>query len=611
VSFRRRSKEQDMTKVIRLPKRSHVKLENTWDLSGLYATEQAWEADFKKLDGLISGYAKYQGKLGDSAKTLAACLKFDSDFDRLAERVGNYAFLKTAEDQADQHHQALNGRFQSLATRASQAASYIRPEILAIPENRVKELLDDKALKPYRLMLERILRYRPHTLSDREERLLAMQGEMAQAAGKAFRQLLDADLKFGFVRNEKGESVELSQSTYMQLLYSPRRNVRRTAFHQFYQQFVGHENTLGATLAGSVHKDIYYARARGYNSALEASLFADNVPLAVYDSLIESVRKHLPSVHRYYEVRRRKMKLRDIHIYDTYVPILSELKVKRSWDKAVDVVIESLAPLGSEYCGTLEKGLRERWCDRYPNHGKQSGAFSAGGFDGNPYILMNYKPEVFDDTFTLAHEAGHSMHTWYSKNHQPYEYYQYVIFVAEVASTFNEQLLARHLLEQAETDEERAYLLNHEIDSIRATIVRQTMFAEFEKQTHALAEAGEALTVAAFKGIYRKLLEAYFGSHFDLDDELSLECFRIPHFYRAFYVYKYATGLAAAIALSERVLKGGPKELSEYLSFLRGGCSKWPLELLRDAGVDMEKPQPVDTALSRFDKLVEELDALV
>jgi oligoendopeptidase F len=600
-----------MPKVVRLPKRDQVKPENTWDLSSLYSSDQDWEVDFKKLDGLIAGYAKFQGKLGESAKSLAACLKFDSDFDRLADRVGNYAFLKTTEDQASSRYQELSGRFQSLSTRASQAASFIRPEILAIPVGKMDAMLEDKALKHYRLLLERMLRYRPHTLSDREEKLLAMQGDMAGTAGKAFRQLLDADLKFGFVRNENGESVELSQSTLMQLLVSPRRNVRRTAFHQFYMQFVGHENTLAAMLAGSIHKDIYYAKARGYPSALESALFHDNVPLSVYESLIASVRKHLPAVHRYYDVRRRKMKLRDIHHYDTYVPILSDIKVKRSWDKAVDVIITALAPLGAEYCNTLEAGLHGRWCDRYPNQGKQSGAFSSGTYDGDPHILMNYKTEVFDDTFTLAHEAGHSMHSWYSKNNQPYEYYNYVIFVAEVASTFNEQLLSHYLLKHAKTSDERAYLINHEIDSIRGTIIRQTMFAEFEKQTHALAESGEALTVAAFKNIYRKLLEDYFGPEFDIDDELALECFRIPHFYRAFYVFKYATGLSAAIALSERVLKGGKPELNDYLSFLKGGCSKWPLDLLRDAGVDMEKPEPVDTALAHFERLVGELDTLV
>jgi oligoendopeptidase F len=305
------------------------------------------------------------------------------------------------------------------------------------------------------------------------------------------------------------------------------------------------------------------------------------------------------------------MKLKDIHHYDTYVPILSNLDKKHTWAQAVKVIIESLAPLGSEYCKVLEKGLSGRWCDRYPNRGKQSGAFSSGSFDGDPYILMNYQPEVLDHVFTLAHEAGHSMHSYYSAKHQPFDYYDYTIFVAEVASTFNEQLLGRHLQQKAKSNEERAYLINHDIDAIRGTIIRQTMFAEFEKITHALCEAGEPLTVERFKLEYKKLLDLYFGPDFTLDDEMSLECFRIPHFYRAFYVYKYATGMSAAIALSKRVLEGGKPELDAYLSFLKGGCSKYPLDLLRDAGVDMEKPEPVRTALEHFEALVNQLDELL
>jgi len=394
-------------------------------------------------------------------------------------------------------------------------------------------------------------------------------------------------------------------------MISPKRSVRKTAFHQYYEQFTGHENTLAATLSGSMQKDVYYARARGYDSALASALYPDNVPQSVYDSLIASVRNNLPAVHHYYDVRRRKMKLRDIHHYDTYVPILSELSVKQTWKQAVKIVIKSLALLGSEYCEVLEKGLSGRWSDRYPNQGKQSGAFSCGTYDGDPYILMNYKPEVFDDVFTLTHEAGHSMHSYFSAKHQSFDYYDYTIFVAEVASTFNEQLLSRHLMAGARDDKERAYLINREIDGIRATVVRQTMFAEFEKITHEMAESGEPLTVQAFKDVYRDLLEAYFGPDFAIDDELSLECMRIPHFYRAFYVYKYATGLSAAIALSKRVIEGGDAELNDYLSFLKGGCSKFPLDLLRDAGVDMESPEPVDTALSHFGSLVDELDSLL
>jgi oligoendopeptidase F len=601
-----------MPKVVRLPQRSAVKAADTWDLAALCENDAQWEELFKKLDKQIAGYEKYRGKLGDGPKVLAALMKFDHDFDRLAERVGGYAHLKVTEDQADSTYQAMVAKFQNLATRASQAASYIRPEILALPKKTLDQYLAAKELAAYKLVLERIIRFKPYTLNAREEEILAMQGEMAGAASKAFRQLLDADMKFGMLKDEKGQLVELSNSTFSKFLVSPDRNVRKAAFHQYYEQFTGHENTLAATLTGSIQKDVYYSKVRGYKSVLDSALFPDNVPVKLYDNLIAAVRKHLPSVHRYYDVRRRKMKLKEIHQYDTYVPILSDLEIKRTWQQAVDLVIDSLAPLGEEYCTTLRKGLTtDRWCDRYPNKGKSSGAFSSGSFDSPPYILMNYNQDVFNEVFTLAHEAGHSMHTWHSARHQPYQYYGYVIFVAEVASTFNEELLSHHLLENARDDRQRAYLINRELDDIRATIVRQTMFAEFEKITHEIAESGEGLTVKAFKDVYRKLLEDYFGPDFKLDPELSLECLRIPHFYRAFYVYKYATGLSAAIALSQRVLNGGKKELDQYLSFLKGGCSKDPLDLLRDAGVDMEKPEPVETALTYFGQLVEELDELL
>jgi oligoendopeptidase F len=601
-----------MPKVLRLPTRKEVKPADTWDLSPLCESDAQWETLFQKLDKQIAGFERFRGKLGEGAKTLAACLKFDADFDRLAERVGGYAHLKVTEDQANSTYQGMVARLANLATRASQAASFIRPEILSLPKKTLDQYLAAKELQPFKLVLERVIRFKPHTLSRREEEILAMQGEMAEAANKAFRQLLDADLKFGMVKNEKGELVELSNATFSKLLVSPERGVRKKAFHQYYEQFHAHENTLAATLAGAIHRDAYYAKVRGFKSSLEAALFPDNVPQAVYDNLIAAVRKHLPAVHRYYDVRRRKMKLRDIHHYDTYVPILSDLEVKRNWNQAVKLVIDSLAPLGDEYCSTLERGLTDgRWCDRYPNQGKNSGAFSSGSYDSPPYILMNYNPDVFNDVFTLAHEAGHSMHTWHSARHQPYQYYGYTIFVAEVASTFNEELLSHKLMEQARNNRERAYLVNRELDDIRGTIIRQTMFAEFEKITHEMAESGEPLTVQTFQETYRKLLEAYFGPEFEIDQELSLECFRIPHFYRGFYVYKYATGLSAAIALSQRVLKGGKQELSDYLGFLKSGCSKDPLDLLRDAGVDMEQPEPVETALAYFGTLVEELDELL
>lgn len=600
-----------MKEIKKIPRRDEVPAADCWDLAKLFAGDEAWEAAFGKWEKRIAGYARFQGGLGKSAAALSACLKFDLEMDRAGERLGTYGFLRASEDKTNNVYQRMEGRYTSAASRASEAASFIRPEILAIPAARLKRFLSDKALAPYRLLLERLIRFRPHTLGEKEERLLAMQTEMAQAASQAFNQLNDADLKFGPIRDEKREWIELSHGTFSALLHCPQRGVRKRAFEQYYRQYEGHQHTLAATLCGSMQRDVYYARARNFSSSLEAALFPDRVPQSVYDNLIAAVRKNLPALHRYYDVRRRKMRLPDIHHYDTYVPILADLQSRRTWDEAVELVLAALAPLGAEYTRTLAAGLRGRWCDKYENQGKRSGAFSAGSYDGDPHILMNYQPEVLDHVFTLAHEAGHSMHSFFSARRQPYAYYNYVIFVAEVASTFNEQLLSRHMLAQAADRRQRAYLVNRQIDAMRATIYRQAMFAEFEKLTHGLAEQNEPLTVERFKTVYRSLLEAYFGPQFALDPELDLECFRIPHFYRAFYVYKYATGMSAAIALAERVTEGGRRELDDYLSFLSGGCSQDPLDLLRGAGVDMEQPGPIDTALGHFARLVDELDSLL
>lgn len=598
-------------KTDRLPKRNEVAVSDTWDLTYLFPSDDAWTSALEELRPLFESLTQYRGRLGENAETLLACLQLDSQIDRLGDRLGNYAYLKTAEDQTNSHYQAMVGRYRFEATRAAEAASFIRPELLSLSNEVLQAYLHDPKLALYRLQLERLLRFKPHTLSEKEEQLLAMQGEMSQAAGNAFRQLLDADLKFGMITDEQGMQRELSNATFVQLLHSPSRDVRRETFAQYYAQYEGHKHTLTATLSGSIQRDAYYARARGYASSLDAALFPDNVPRAVYENLVATVRAGLPAVHRFYDVRRRKMGLPDIHHYDTYVPILSELKVEHRWDEAVEKVLASLQPLGKSYVETLAAGLRGRWCDRYPNVGKQSGAFSYGTYDGLPYIMMNYKPDVLHDVFTLTHEAGHSMHSWYSSKHQPYPYHNYTIFVAEVASTFNEQLLARYLMEHSNDSQMKAYLINQQIDDIRSTIVRQTMFAEFEQRTHEACEAGEALTVDSIGAIYGELLDAYFGPNFVIDPQLRLECFRIPHFYNAFYVYKYATGLSAAIALSDRVLHGGAAELEAYLKFLQSGCSQDPLDLLRIAGVDMSTPAPIEAALRRLDALVTELDALL
>jgi oligoendopeptidase F len=594
-----------------LPRRSQVKTADTWDLSSLFGSDVDWEKAFTRWEKLIGGYGRFKGTLSNSAKAIANCLDFDCKFDRAGERLGKYAYLKTAEDTANSAYQGMLCRYRNAASRAAQEASFIRPEILSIGPTRMRKFLSVKDLAPFRLLLTRLLRDRPHTLTDREERLLAMQSEMAGTADQIFRQLNNADLRFGMIENDRGEEIELSHASYAALLHSPNREVRRRAFGQYYRQFAAHENTLAATLAGSIQRDIFNAKARSFESSREAALFPDNVPIAVYDNLIASVHRHLPTLYRYYELRRKKMKLKSIHHFDTYVPILSDLETNHSWMQACELVVAALGPLGEEYCRVLAAGLSGRWCDRYENQGKQSGAFSSGSYRSDPYILMNYKSNMLDHVFTLAHEAGHSMHSYCSARHQPYHYYNYTIFVAEVASTFNEQLLSRHLMNHAGDNRQRAFLINREIDSIRGTIVRQTMFAEFEKLTHELAERDEPLTLERFKSVYRELLEQYFGPEFKLDDELSLECFRIPHFYQAFYVYKYATGLSAAIALAERVTQGGRSELDDYLNFLKGGCSLDSLDLLRGAGVDMEKSDAVDTALSYFGTLVEQLEHLL
>ena len=594
-----------------LPARADVAAADTWDLASLFASDADWETALAAWEQRIPEFDAFAGTLGSSAERLAEALQFDLDYDREGDRLGTYAFLRAAEDQQGQQAQRMVGRFQHVSTQAGERASFLRPEILAIPAATLDTWLATDTLAPYRLMLERLVRVRPHVLSEPEEKILAMQGSFAGTASKVFRQLTDADMTFGTLANGRGEEVQLSHASFMTLLHDKVPEVRKKAFHQYYEVFEAHDHTLAATLSGSMERDVFAAKVRRYPSAVEAALFNDNVPISVYDSLIAAVHDHLPALHRYYALRKRVLGLDEIHHYDTYVPLVPDLDKRHTWDEAVGLIIEALQPLGGDYCSRLEAGLRGRWCDRYPNAGKQSGAFSSGTFDSDPYILMNFEEEVIEHVFTLAHEAGHSMHTRYSADHQPYQYSGYTIFVAEVASTFNEQLLAKLLLDRATSDRERAAILVREIDAIRGTIVRQTMFAEFEKLAHASVEAGEPLTLERIRSLYRGLLDAYFGPDFSIDNQLELEALRIPHFYSAFYVYKYATGLSAAISLSRRVLEGGQAELDDYLGFLKGGGSKWPLDLLRDAGVDLEKPEPVATALGHFSSLVTQLEGLL
>lgn len=593
-----------------VPQRKEVRPEDTWNLSKLFASDEGFNAGFDKFASMARKIESFKGTLGESAESLAKCLDFMMELGRLEERLGYYAMLRLSEDAGDSTNQERYARFMQIASTADAAASYQAPEIQAIDKATMDDFLSTGVLSPYRIYLDKLLRYRPHILSEPEERLLAMQQEANQTARNAFSALTDVDMDFGEVETPEGKRP-LTQASFSSLLLHPDRDVRKRAYDQFMGNFDDHKNTLANLYIGSIQLDVYRAKARNFSSARAASLFGDKVSESVYDSLIDAVHRNFDALHRYYDLRKRVLGVDAIRLYDTKVPLVSEIKVEHSFDEAVDVVAEALSPLGDEYVETLTNGLRGGWVDRYENRGKRSGAFSAGSFVGDPYILMNFQRDVLRDVFTLAHEGGHSMHSWYSARNNPFQHYSYTIFEAETASTFNEQLLQKHMYENASDDRMRAYLVNKQIDDIIGTLYRQTMFAEYERNLHQMVEEGKPLSLDAMRAEYRKLLEAYFGPNVPLEEVSDLEGLRIPHFYRAFYVYKYATGISAAITLAKRVMEGGGAELESYLNFLKSGGSKYPIESLRTAGVDMEKPVPVDTALRYFSRQVELLENLV
>jgi oligoendopeptidase F len=582
-----------------------------WDLTHLFIGADKWTEDFAWIQRTYPKLTEWKSHLGESAGTLAACLEFEKSLDLRIERVYHYASLQLAEDNANPEYLARMGQLQNLLTKISETASFLGPEIQAIPDDKFAQFLEDPALSAWKTALKKIRRMKPHVLSEREERLLALGSSALDGYDDTFSQLTDVDMKFGVLTDEKGEEKPLTQSSYSSFLVKRDHALRKRAFDQFYEEFQDHQFTLASSLAYSVKADVFRARARNYPSALEASLFRDDVPVAVYEGLISAVRKNLTPLFRYYELRRRVLGLDELHHYDTYVPLVPEIDSQVTFDEAIDQILAAFEPLGPEYTTALSEGLRGRWCDRYETKGKRSGAFSSGSFGAPPYILMNYKNDVFSDVYTLAHEAGHSMHTWFAQRSQTFQDYDYPIFLAEVASTFNEELLTHHLLEKTEDKKMRAYIINRQIDDIRGTLFRQTMFAEFEKIIHAIEERGDALTLDVFKSEYRTLLQAYFGEGVVLDPQLDLECLRIPHFYNAFYVYKYATGISAAVALSERVLAKEAGSVESYLDFLKSGGSKFPLEALQTAGVDMTIPAPIESTLRLFERRLAELEALL
>jgi oligoendopeptidase F len=594
------------------PSRSEIPESDKWDLTQLFADVGKWQEDFAWLQRTYPKLQEWKGKAGESAQALAAVLEFEKSLEAKMERIYHYASLQLAEDSTNNEYLARIGQVQNLLTKIGEASAFVVPEILAIDDQKFAQLIADPALKDWRIKLHKLRRMKPHVLSEAEERILALGSVALSGYDDTFSQLTDVDMKFGVLTDETGGEKPLTQSSFSSFLVKRDPELRKRAFHQFYTEFRDHKYTLASSLAYSVKADVFHARARHYSSAVEAALFPDDVPISVYEGLISSVRGNLQPLFRYFDLRRRVLGLNELHHYDTYVPLVAEIETRFAFDHAIEMVLAALAPLGKEYVDLLAEGLRSnRWCDRYENKGKRSGAFSSGSYGAPPYILMNYKQDVFADVYTLAHEAGHSMHSWFSQNSQLFQDYEYPIFLAEVASTFNEELLTHHLLETTSDPKMRAYVINRQIDDLRGTLFRQTMFAEFEKIIHAVEESGDALTLDVFKSEYHKLLGSYFAENFVLDPELDLECLRIPHFYHAFYVYKYATGISAAVTLSQRVLSGESGSVEVYLNFLRSGGSKFPLETLKAAGVDMATPAPIESTLRLFERRLEELEELL
>ncbi|MBE7411697.1 MAG: oligoendopeptidase F [Leptospiraceae bacterium] len=589
----------------KIPLRNEVKEKDKWDLSTLYKSESEWEKDYELLKKEIDEYSKFRGNLSKSIDFLISAIEFDLSFSRRFEKLYTYAHLKSDEDKTNSKYFSLVEKSMILHTKASSESSFLNPEIQSLPEDRKFELMKNSKYEKYKFYFEELFRYKPHTRSIEVEEILAMGGDAIGAASDIFSQLDNADLNFGIIENEKGEKIELSHGNFNSCLQSRDRSFRKRAFEKYYSVYDAHKHTIATSFSSSVKKDKFYANVRNFNSCREASLFANNVNPKVYDSLISAVTSNIDPLVKYLNFRKKVLGLDDLHFYDTYLPLVSSVNFTMSYEEGVQTCCEALEILGEEYVSTLRKGLLEGWVDRYENRGKRSGAYSSGCYDSYPYILLNYDENNINSLFTLIHEAGHSMHTHYSKT-QPYMYSSYSIFVAEVASTFNEVLLSNYLLQKFKNDNSMtSYILNRQIDDIRGTMIRQTMFAEFEDVMHKFADRDEPISLELIRSEYRTLLSKYFKNGIVIDDLLELEALRIPHFYSAFYVYQYATGISAAISLAKKVLSGDKNSKSDYLKFLSLGGSVYPVDGLKIAGVDMTQPEPVNNAVNYFGELVD------
>ena len=596
----------------KIPLRDEVPAKDKWDLSSIFKSDDEWEEALKSLPAITQKVAAYKGKLGESDKTLLEALKAYEQAQLKMETVYHYASLIHEANEDDSAATDKNGRALMAYTQMQSELSFIDPEIQAIDETKLRQWISQPEFADYKVFIEKNLHFKKYILSEKEERILSLQMQTAETPYTAFSVLTNVDINktFGTV-NVDGEEKPLTETTWSVFLHSQDRKVREEAYKKFYAKFEEHQNSIAALYAGSVNQDIFSVRARGYDSSLHQALYGNKVPLSVYHNLIDCIHKNLDTLHEYYSLRKKVLGVKELRHWDVYVPLVKSVETKTSYEEAVEICRKALAPLGKEYTDRLCDGLLNGWADRYENVGKRSGAFSSGCYIGNPYILLNYKDDVIRDVFTMAHEGGHSMHSWYSVHNNPFMSYDYTIFEAEVASTFNEELVFKFLLENAKSKEMKAYLLSMRADDILATLHRQTMFAEFELKAHEAVENGTPLTAELLRKIYRDLLELYFGPEMVFESNSDLEGLRIPHFYTAFYVYKYATGISAALALAKRVTEGGEKEREDYFRFLKSGGSRYPIESLRVAGVDMESTEPVQAACDTFKAIVDELKQIL
>lgn len=587
--------------------RSTIENKFKWTIDEMYPNEESIEKDIQKVKELIEEVKRYKGILADSEENIFKALNISEEASRILQNLYVYTHMKSHEDTRINKNQSNATKIDMLSTELSMATSYMVPEIIAMDNEKLENYLKTERLSHYKKYVDDILRLKPHTLNEREEELLASVADLSGVPENVYDMLSFADLKFPEIEDENGEKVRVTHSNFSLFLKSKDARVRKDAFEAMYGIYGQYKNTFASTLYGGIKSEIFYAKTRKYESALQGSLFQDNVSVNVYNNLIDAVHENLDTLNDYIDLKKKFLGLDKINMYDLYVPLTENFDMEISYEKAQEIILEALKPLGEEYLENVKKAFAEGWIDVYGNEGKQGGAYSWGSYDSKSYILMSYKDDL-NSLFTLIHEMGHSMHSFYSKNNQPYLYSGYKIFVAEVASTLNELLLINYLLKNAESKEERVYLLNYYLEQFRTTVYRQTMFAEFEKICHGKVEEGEPLTAEDFNNIYYDLNKKYYGESCDVNEEIALEWARIPHFYSNFYVYKYATGFSAASALSKQILEEGESAVSRYKEFLKSGGSEFPLDQLRKAGIDMEKKESVDEALHVFKDLVKQLE---